>query len=1743
MNLDNNSIKTIVFSNNENKNEDNNEIENVIFNNNERNNIENFIFENQNIIIEKEVTTINNDIIYIRELENQLLSSYPVSKQNLKYVQQETEKIAKKIIDTKNIGLQNYEMFKKGIEYSFINDIINNDFNDSYVIPIVLDKHKIYSKLKDNKNIQDNNNPDIYFTESQEDPNGIIEDNQRVQMINMKSLFHNRSLNNISYKDYINRINDITKSYITQYDESNKVIGHIEKPSDNTTVLRYYDLNSIYWNSYKIRNDYITVKDIFDENGKIKGIEDNILLKGDDINIVGFMILNDKIDKNFVRNNDITKIINQNNSIIIECKDHGLVNNEIIYIEDSNSNPSINNKYSKLVNIIDNNTIQLNIDLKLMQNGNYGKLYSIPKLKFDLYKVVKNEKNVTFELEKSYNNEINNNRNKVYLFDDISISINNYEDIIKNMMPTLNDIIKININKIKRCNTFDDINNIIKKYYININDLKIEQISLIKDILKNNLEKISIEEDNFKKINLNKHNKKLFKDNSYFLSDLYIKDKDIEKVYGKYPHLNKIEDNIQLRLKWIESQKDNGYIYYLNYSSKNKTFTDKKYIEDKIVELNDLLKMLQSNIKKEGNTVNKSSKLYKYQAYIITDEDELDGFKNLKNILPDKSVVFYKDNLYLWFGKMKEFENIEENTLALVGDNIWVWKKNRWYKSDSVPKYENIKYLCELNNLDISDIKLDSLDCIYRKDFGCESKIYVRLKDNIDKITNYLNNFERLKSYNNKISDKIDILKKKYYSNSNNVSKINIINYNKSENNGLEKIKDKLSVYLNLISSIKDYNKKLNYIYNLIEKDGIIIDNNIYSKKYKRKIPFCSHYYYFQKIEYADSPDQKIILIDTLLNKFSDFGATEKNIHVCKICGEFIINNNYDETEGFNENGKLISSRELWIHEIVEDKEVDFLKEVELTEKNLTDFLLKYGMTIDNISEATYLLTFITKNLYPKIGIKLPNLELINILIDSIQKIKNIIPYSYYRVKEIKKLEDKGFSKIDIDKIESKNTFKIGYDRYYNIKKNSIIITRLLISIQTIIPQPVRYSKKTVCVFNSFDGDEGIIYMTCVLNEMNLIILKDKTKSFDIIKGTITEIYNDLKNMSHIKKLFEYKDTYLKELDKKRETYVFTNEDNRLKDNNNLIEPIEVGQEYNNLIRMSKNILDVKKLKTVLFNRLKFLSKNIKKTVKNVISNSQLSDSFIGHVESSCCTEEAEQYLNYYFYIETESTYPIKKEIDESNIIYDYTKYFINTGSIHKCLFYDKYKFDGIYNNPIIDDEKNTSQNIINKVFEFFVDKGIYKGTQREYIGNVDIKSGLTRDEILSNKYSIVEYQQLLKDIENKNIKYYTDNKKILFQKNQLDNLKKDSIQKLDNEINKLVKNISIILNKDNVFIDNYVNLIRSFGFFNNNTDNILLSEKDKIKQRESINKKKTDYIKKFYITKLKKYLSIIKNFNDKKDIDIELDFIDDKKIKKEIQMDIYKDNNKLDFFLNENIFRYFIDLKLNFTNEEINSINGIDDVYDSNYNKIKEYSNFNFNDASNVLLYIFVQQLNDFILCNIDSISIDQLFNNDIVYDIDNKNTKCKYICNFIMILFDELEYDNQLFNFCKDGVKGIENSKEHERIEFKIKQFVKTDDQDYFTTMMQRKLSTKTLIDESLELAESELVATDLITEDLNFESGTETKIIEEGEEGEEYMYDLSTTVKGMDVIDQGANYGDFNDFDFEDGDGFDYSDEIID
>ena len=1714
------NIKEIIFKGNtESVHFSNNE--NIVFNNIGENNITKFISENNNIIVEQEVAIKNeniiykDDIVYLKELVNQLLSEYAVSLQDSKYLQKNVEEEAKKLLEVKNLGVKKMYMMDNNIEYSYINDIINNKFNNK-IIPIVLDKHRIYSKIKEDENSGDvNEESNVYFTETLEDQKNIIEENQKIQLGELWKINHERVLNKISYKKSLQSELDITKPYVVNYETNEPINGYFIRPHDDTLVLRYSDLYNIHWNTHKMINDYIFSKDIFNEFGKIIGIEDTLFIKGDDLNVIGFMVLGDSkfLDKEYIKKGIVTNIFNSGDSLIIECKNHGLKDNEIICIQDSNCYPPINNVFSKSINIIDNDKIEIGKSFNLIKPGNYGVLYSYSHLKFDLYKVNKNNNiEITF-IESIYDDKKENfYHNKIYFFDNIVIDKNEYDEIIKKIVPSINDIINNELKIINKSYTFDNINDIFKNYSLNINSLNVDQINIIKNIFETNLNKLMNEKNNkLIKLNLSKNSKVFFKKDNYFLSDKYITHKNIEEVYGKYIHLGKPEDNTILRLKWIEKQKDNGKIYYLYYLLENYINYENIDISNKIKDLQDIYNELEKNFKKEKNLMDKN-KSYKNKNLVYTVNNEEDKFITLKKILS-------------------------------------------------------------------SNIKLDSLDCIYKKNSGCNSRLYLRLEDSIKNINHNLENFKKLEEYvNNKIlikniNEQINELKKKFLYKTIEIK----IEENEKENNTENKtvkINDKLTLLINLIYSIKDYDLKLNYIYNLIDKDGIIIDNHIYSKKYNRKIDICSHYYYFKKINYADSPNEKVQLIDEMLSIYSDYGETEKNVHTCKVCGEFLTNNDYDDTEGFSGSGMIKKSREVWDVEKIETntENIDLLEEIkesDLEDNKFKEILLKYGLSFDDIDDAISISTFIVKNLYSKTGVKLPNSTLINIIIDCMQKIKNIVPYSIFRVKKIRQLQEKGYSKINIEKIDAKDIFKQDYERYNKIKKSSIITSRFLIAIQTSIPSLLRSSKSTICPFYSFDGEDGINYMSCVLDEMKIVILKDKTKSLEILKIGVQEEYDDFKSLTHIKDLFKDRKKYDIEITQKKESYKFLS-NSSMNDSTKKTEiPVEIGSEYDELIKNSKDIETIKKLKDVLINRLLFLANNIKRTVNDVIEKAQITDIYSGLIETSCCTENAEQYLNYYYYISLESEYPIKKDIDESIFIFNYYKYFINIGSIHKFILYDKDRFSGIYNGAIVDDEKNSSQNLMKAVFEIYVDTGIYKGQLREYIGNtdnqIDVKSGMTRNDILSKEYTIDEYTSLLRSIESNHIKYYNNDKKTIFDSSQLNKMKKTSDDMLDKEINKLIRNVSIILNKDKNFTDKYTDLIRNLGIFKDDkTVNGLLTEKDKIKNRDLINKNKLDYIKKFYITKLKKYLSIIKNGRDRTNTNINLNFMGkESPISLELQSDIYNEYKILEVFLNEEIRKYFMDLNIDYTNEEINSINGVDNLYDNKYEKIRVYSDFNFNDASNVLLHILISQLNKFITC-----STEQNENIDLsekMIDINNINTKCKYICNFIIVLFDEINNDNELFNVCSGETEKINNSLIHDKIEYLSKQYFK-DDVDYIDIMMQSKMKTYVssvdYLDEDLQdvqdlQKEQDEDKLEYIMEKGKKELGEKygyeptedqletykedyLKALQDDEMYEEEIYDLNATPKGKEVIDQGADYGGFNEYDFETGDGFDYSEE---
>jgi hypothetical protein len=1808
--------------------EDNNEenINNLIFNNNENStNLSKFLSAEKDVIIQEDIAIGNesliytNDNVYLQELENQLLSEYPVTQQDKIFLQRKVEEEAKRLIEVKNIGVKMNKMYENNIEYSLINDIINDNFNSNLIIPVILDKHKIYIKLKE-ENIDSTENKEedyenVYFSESHENPDGVFEANQKQEMASLKQLLHEYKLSKLSLKSYLNKFNEYTNPYLIKNNDSNG--GFIRKPINQCLALRYNEIDSLYWNTRITNNNLSYSKDLVDENGKIKGLQDYVLVKGEEINIVGFMILpnntsENSLEKSFKLIGNISRIYKYNEFIGVEIKNHNLNNESIICIEESNSIPKINHIYSHSIKIIDKDNILLETKKKILKEGTSGILYSLQKLDYDLYKITKPDDKINIELKGTTykNRKALVDINKLYLFDKLKINKkSDYDEIIKTIAPSRNDIINDNILKLKNIYTFDDFNNILKNYRLTINDFQINEILRIKDILKDNLEKLINKKpiiDTNPIFRVSKNNG-YFQNNDYFLSNYFINNPEIIEKYGSYFHFNKKEDNLFLRLKWINERDDFSEMYHIyllqtTYNEVKKNYQI-KYIQNKIKQLKDILGDLEKVYKKSDK---KSCTLYKFQPYIITNSDIKDGFDNMKKtqVVKNGDAVFYQNNILQWKdGKMIPFTNLEEHTLALVDGFIWSWQKGIWGKSDNSVNYEKIRYLCNFGNIDLTNINLDKLDCIYRSDTGCSSKIESRLEDNIKMVSESLEKFKQLEQYlknnelliqlddrYNKIKDKILIKrdqdgavdnKNSGYTKDSDITESNLSEGEVEEREETESeinYNSPINKLIKYILKLKNNDNRLQFIYDIIDKDTIVIDNKLYSKKYKTHITLCPHYISLKKIDYAVDISAKTALYNEMIQLYSDGGDSEKNLHICKLCGSYLSLNDYDDTEGFSDSGMIKRSRETWDSSVFKEETKDLLNylsdsiSLDCDSKDFKSMLLKYGLSIDDVDKSIEICNFITKNLYPKSGVYLPNNQLIFIIIDSVQKIKNIIPFNRFRLKEIKKLQDKGIGKETIQKIEERRTLIDAYEKYIKIKEKSIISARFLISVQTIIPGVTRQSKSSICVFYSFDGNNGINYISCLLEEMKIVI-----QDLDTIKARVLESYNDFIQLQHIKKLFRSKREYEDKLLNKTNLYQFNNEaiDGTVQELLEYKDNKAINYLFQNIDKV-KNSENVHKLYTVLTSRLKYLSKKIKAIVYKYISSNPLSDTYSGLLESSCCAEEADIYNDYYYSIKLESEEALSNIIEESNTIYGYLKYFISGGSTHKFEMYDKNRFDGTTNVIIVDDEINTSQKLIKLVFENYVDTGFYVGTLRQYSGYgnniIDIKTGMTKTEILSKEYTIEEYQKLLENISKHHIKYYNEPNKVSLDDYLLGELKNKSYNIIDKEINKLLTAVSNTLNKKKDFIDTYKDFFKSVLTVDIPTNN-QLNKKELIGIRDSEYKKKLNYFKSFYINKLKKYLSLIKNNRNKIDDNIKLNFINSDAISLEIQSDIFNDNQKLNKFLTDEIRSYFMDLNVDFTNDEINSIYGIDNIYKSNYENIKKFSDFNFTDAFYVILYILISQMNKFIYfyeCSKSVKKDDNLYKENFkkeIYDNGLKTTKCQYICELINILLEEMLEYNDLFVKCKEGAEGIKNSLRHDFI-MKKASLIKKEEDDYLTGMMQRKFDEMAgeSVENELEIEQEEIDKDMKLHELDDYILGEGYKKLVDklghepnNDELESYRnelmmisdenkdYDVETFSGFLEVqmdkdfsekMDAGADYGGLQSYDFEDGDGFDYS-----
>jgi len=1785
-------------------------INEIIFDSN--NSISNNFFKKneQNVIIEENVALDNKDLIYkddtiyIQELENELLSTYPVTKQNNKYIIEKVQDVSKNLIQLKNEALERYELLKKNIDYKKKLEIINNNFSDNWVIPIVNDSHIIFENISNDTILDNNNIEDKLLTQ-------LKENSTYSQEISQKDLLKELNENNQNFEDKkINIMNYheiLSKLYTSnkiKYDHNNiNNRGYVIHPKQSMNTIRFSDLQNNNWSTNVATNNLTIPENIYDEDGKIIGIEHKTLVKSENQNIYGFLVLkngrqdilkdyNDILyDTNYSNHlyqvlydkKEINKI-NQidKNKIQIESDIHSFNDNTIIYIKNSNCYPSIDGFYntSQNLKIIDSNKIEIQFKNNLIFEGNSGFLYKLSKIKYDYYNVT-DDLNMEFMHTTYDNNKEDKNHNKMYIFTDVNMNKYKYVNILKNIIPNIHQIIENEKENLEKCFQMNHIKDILSNYHIKINEINDEQYQIILDYLHKNIETIQnefVENKIYEKINYFYKNIEYLKNNNYYLNDDYLLDKEVEKYYGIYPYKNSSFDSIGMRYNWLKDKDDKGELFTRLLSLKNqeKNKIQIKYVENKLKQIKDNIKKIENTIKKEEYNNKTKCNIYQYTASKINDDLHIDTIDKI-----DNNYYFYNNELYLYKdNELYPVKDIKEDNLLLILENneLWSYQNKKWIFTKEYSKYNKLKYLCEFKNLELDKIDLDSLDCIYRKDFGCLSKTVLRNKIKLTEYQELYTSFQKL--YENlKSNKKINNLKNNinYYTskydyqlnkNKNNNKKLKKINMNVKVSNS--SITIPVDILIKKIFKISNIDLRNNYFYQLIDKDLFFIDNQLYSKKYKKEV-LCGHYYYLKKIYYSDNENLRQKFIDKLISIFSDQGESQENLHTCKSCGEVLFNNDYDETEGFAASGALIMSREIWVKEKALnlskesiDEYLESNKVIDCQDEKFKELLLKNGLNIENLDKAIDLCSFITYTLYPKIGVQLSNGVLINNIIEIIQKIDMIIPFHIYKFKEKNKLLQAGISQKRIETMENKKYFEKKYKIFYEIKKQTIICARLLISIQVNIPNLILKNKTTTCQFNGFNEKDGIDFMACILKEVNSKVAIEKEDILGLYKKSIQEYYNDYKSFHYIKQQFQEKKDYLQSL-KKDEIYSEKiNYGNKIKIKfDNIPEKIDIN--VHNKLKSIKNIDEFKILFKKIKSRSIYVNNEIIDLVNELISKSELSDKLPSLLEKSCCAQDVSTYIDFYQYFqlfdENNKIFELIEESKKLTNILNETK-LINY-SYHRFRLYNEDIKVSINNDIVIYDGKNVSQNFMNSIFSYYVDEGVYQGTPRNYVEEYkgisdkntelkDIKSGKSYQEIISKEYSIDELNLLLKSIEQNNMKFLNNvtNEDNKFDEEFINTLKKESINGLGIQINLLISNLVNINGKSKEYENKLFQIIDnqfSFDFDDNN-----MTIKDKIRKTNSINNQKLDYYKKIY-NKISKYLSIIKNMHEF-DNDKKLNIIEEPSKRSEMKASIIEENNKFNNLKNPEISKKFENIEMKYDIQKINSIFGKSNITSKDGNKVLKYSNFNNNDAAILMSYIIFEQLN--LLFETD----EEYVNKIVLYQ---KTTKNKYIAQFIEIIFNEMEEDYELFNICNKNnefehldarfynayqLKIITSDQKYE-----IKDFLKTvsesrgvsTDKTYSTLEDEQKVSEekKDILDsikdeKKFKKIKQEIIDNDEEELDLITLKQIKQQIDDENENEKEVEIDgfiNDGELKNKNILDTGSEYGSLAEFDFETGEGF--------
>ncbi len=1144
-------------------------------------------------------------------------------------------------------------------------------------------------------------------------------------------------------------------------------------------------------------------------------------------------------------------------------------------------------------------------------------------------------------------------------------------------------------------------------------------------------------------------------------------------------------------------QRDHGTIFFSEmmkiFYGLFKESQDIPFIESMIQKYDTMMKNGEKQLNKEAmmerknkGKANKSGcELFRYE---IMPEAEVKRIKKEKLSYVDGTIKMEDQKLHKYHKdseKWKEMsDEIVSGTMALVGREIYVWDQGSqtWSLSEMIPKYDRIEYLCTFKNTDLQELDLETLDCVYRKDYGCHSKVYTRFQDRLTFVSEAYNNFVSLKSYidsdqymayfENQIQDSV----KKYYVEGKDEDEEDN-KKKKEENEVVEEIEkptyDQLDILIHKIFGLKDYDMRLNYIYTFIDKDGLLIGKDLYSKKYMRKIDpsyICGHYVYKNRERKASTQERKSAIVNEMVDIFGDQGEASGDVQTCTHCGEVLTKFKDDDVEGYTENGQQIRSRDVWTAD--EDEEIpQTMAELESYQesgetldcesKEFRKIFLDKDFTSDDLQKAKAICTFVQKNLAAKIGVTLRKDDLISIIIDSLQKIRNILPFKEYSSREAKKLiETKGYSLEMIQRMITEKKFDKMHTMYELAQRNAIMASRFLITIQTAIPDYKYSAKLSPCPFISFEGLDGIQFMACLLIEMGSIKSEREQNrnetTMEASMNYISDMYNEFKKNTSINLLYLKKREYKMELSKKIASF-----------NTSLMEDASIVYEEaaplpENFAQELLNGKNIEKNYKLWKHRINYLNQELKKIYMQVYNEAQLRDvnpeSSVGisMIEKACCDEYLDDYMGFIFYVEDKSgNVSFSSMIQEVRDLYKLRYLFHMRGTYHRAIT-DGPITDSYYplNLPVYIDPEHTSEEMIVEKFATYVDEGPYMGTLRLYVGSgkdkKDTKSGKLYDEIVSKKYTVADYKALLNAIalrKSQELDFYTYS---IYNLEELTTMKMGVDTLKDKEIQKLIASLSSILGKssDKTFMEKYQNILANIGYYQyymalSDKEKKQLSDKQMYRNNSKLTYIRLQYVKKCYNDYLRKYLAMIKNGKSriqelqKLEDESLLPFEDNQFIAREVQEFIYKAYESIEQFYDPTVRSYFSRAKLRNDAKTIQSIHGEDYVYDAKHKSILKQSSFSFKDASEIVHYLFVKELNDLILCNKgdgddeEEIDEDAGEGENLTMNAAAMSEQCKYRAIFILFILDKIASDNEMIDDCTLDIERIKNAKHYSHLE----------------------------------------------------------------------------------------------------------------